>query len=169
MPSETCTIFENDERGYFRWLARHSNGYVLNTTRGHSAQMMVLHRAVCASIKVYRGSARPGGFTERETIKVCAAEIESLAAWAQEHGREDGNFSGECGLCRPRQRRMWAAVSMYTLHAAIRMVLEESGGALSDDGDCGGGQPAEPVPAAGPRAGAGGADQRAGEEVSAPV
>ena len=34
-------------------------------------------------------------------MKVCADEVVSLREWAKEHGRSNGQFTGECGLCRP--------------------------------------------------------------------
>lgn len=130
MPPDSCTLFDHNERGYFRWLGKYPHGYVLNTARGPSPRWMVLHRAACPTIKTYRGAARPGGFTERETVKVCAAEIDALEAWLKTREAE-AVLLRECGFCKPRQLHIWEATSMYTLHEAIRKVLAAAGGPLS--------------------------------------
>jgi len=94
--------FLDDDESYLRWLASHQDGLVVNTTRSRSPSYMVLHRASCPYITAYMGRAsRPGGFTERGYIKVCAVDVPSLRAWARQHGRLDGSFSSECPRCEP--------------------------------------------------------------------
>jgi hypothetical protein len=93
--------FQNDDAAYLHWLAQHPRGFVINTPRGKPASYMVLHRATCASVGEYNRMARPGGFTERSYIKICAPDIESLRTWVRQHGRLDGSFSAHCSRCDP--------------------------------------------------------------------
>jgi hypothetical protein len=93
--------FVDDDYGYLNWLLHHSQGFVLNTLRGKTPSYMYLHRATCKKISEYNKSAQPGGFTERDYIKVCAHDVASLQAWVRQHGRPDGTFSNKCSLCRP--------------------------------------------------------------------
>lgn len=93
------TVFDNHERKYQAWLRSHLGGYVLNTRRKPDPEYMVLHRAHCRTISQYHAMARPGGYTERDYIKVCADSEVELRAWAKANGRRDGSFSKECSLC----------------------------------------------------------------------
>jgi len=86
---------------YQRWLGDNPNGFVLNTTQPHSPGYMILHRASCPHISVASHESEPGGFTERQYIKIGAADSESLRVWAAAHGRPDGTFSNECSHCGP--------------------------------------------------------------------
>jgi len=61
---------------------------------------MVLHRATCPSISEYKGQALPGGFTERQYIKICADNLDFLKRWLRQHGRPDGSFSSECACTK---------------------------------------------------------------------
>lgn len=74
MPAQT---FQNDA-DYQQWLAGHPDGFVVNTRRGSSPNYMVLHRARCRCVSDPIHEAGPGGFTERQFIKVAADDIESL-------------------------------------------------------------------------------------------
>ena len=60
---------------------------------------MVLHRATCLKVSDYNDMAKPGGFTERSYIKVCATDVEDLRVWTTRNGRPDGSFSKECSFC----------------------------------------------------------------------
>ena len=97
-------LFDGNDDLYMDWLAANANGFVVNTRRARArrAKYMVLHRARCATISKYTEIGRPeGGFTERGYIKVCAPTVDELRGWVKKHGREDGSFSKECGLCKP--------------------------------------------------------------------
>ena len=93
--------FIEDEERYLQWVINNLSGYVINTTRSMSPKYMVLHKADCYSIREPAKSAKPGGFTERNYIKICSVDIESLRKWVRKHGRADGSFSRECHFCRP--------------------------------------------------------------------
>jgi hypothetical protein len=94
-------IFNDHDDPYLDWLRENPRGYVLNRRRGKSDNYLVLHTATCKKIKEYTGSARPGGFTSREYIKVCSNDIKELEDYArQKGGRPDGSFSRRCA-CNP--------------------------------------------------------------------
>ncbi len=95
-------IFDYSDTAYLDWLHSHPEGYVLNRLRGSSSQYLVLHRATCDKIKKYTKMAKPGGFTERSYIKVCALHVDDLRAYARyKAGRLDGSFSAVCPICKP--------------------------------------------------------------------
>ena len=54
---------------------------------------MVLHKSSCKTIQHYPEMHKnPGGFTERNYIKVCAIEIRDLSNWTRLNGRKNGDF-----------------------------------------------------------------------------
>ena len=93
--------FINDESGYMKWITKNPFGFVINTTRSMSPDYMVLHRATCMSISEPTDAAGPGGFTERDYIKICSNDIKELKVWIKEHGKPDGRFSSKCVHCDP--------------------------------------------------------------------
>lgn len=93
--------FLYNEAGYIAWLGAHPSGFVLHTERVRNPYYMILHRADCPLICAYSTRTRPGGFTERDFIKICASDVDDLRAWVKAHGRPDGSFSSECATCRP--------------------------------------------------------------------
>lgn len=93
-------VFQTDAE-YQRWLAENPSGFVVNTTCTATPSYMVLHRANCPHISDPIHEAAPGGFTERDYIKVVAVDLESLRDWTAANGRQDRTFSNECGRCRP--------------------------------------------------------------------
>jgi hypothetical protein len=101
MVIQDVTMFESNDQAYLTWREQHTDGFVINTSRSKDADYMVLHRASCYSISTYTKMAHPGGFTERDYIKICSTNIESLRTWVREHGRPDGSFSRECTKCQP--------------------------------------------------------------------
>jgi hypothetical protein len=96
-----CIVFDDVDDDYFEWLEKHPDGFVVNTTRNWSSKYMVLHRAACTFISKPVHEKEPGGFTERDFVKICAEEIAPLRAWVIGHGRLDGSFSKECSVCKP--------------------------------------------------------------------
>jgi hypothetical protein len=93
--------FTDGDDAYLRWLDQHPQGFIINTTRNKSPNYMVLHRADCKTIRTYTRMAQPGGFTERQYIKICATDVASLRDWVRHNGRADGSFTSECPLCKP--------------------------------------------------------------------
>lgn len=87
--------FSGDEQHYLEWLRSNSDGRVINTTKRKNPDYMVLHYAWCKTVSQLGKKAAPGGFTEREYIKICASDRASLQAWVRDHGRPDGTFSSE--------------------------------------------------------------------------
>ena len=94
-----ATVFDSNDDAYQAWLVAHPRGYVLNVRRNLAPSYMVLHRTSCYTIRNYHERSKPGGFTERGYIKVCADELADLRAWVRRHGRPDGSFSKECSRC----------------------------------------------------------------------
>ncbi|WP_424945627.1 hypothetical protein [Candidatus Spongiihabitans sp.] len=96
----TTELFDGNDDLYQNWLAAHTDGFVINTSRREARRgtYMVLHRARCKNINE---SPWPhGGFTERSYIKVCALTVDELRAWARTNGRVDGSFSSERCFCK---------------------------------------------------------------------
>lgn len=94
--------FDDQDQPYLAWLLHHTGGFVLNRHRGESASYLVLHRATCRSIQGYNNRARPGGFTSRKYIKICADTVPELVQYARtKGGLPDGSFSSRCKLCSP--------------------------------------------------------------------
>jgi hypothetical protein len=95
-------IFNDRDEPYLTWLHNHPDGYVINRRRGKSDDYLILHRSRCRKIKDYNKMARPGGFTGRAYIKVCADTIAELQHYARtKGGRLDGSFSCKCRACSP--------------------------------------------------------------------
>ena len=94
-----ATVFDGNDLAYQQWLAENPTGYVLNSWRAISPSYMVLHRSSCSSVRPDAGVTKPGGFTERRYIKVCATKLSELQQWVRNHGRADGSFSINCSKC----------------------------------------------------------------------
>lgn len=95
-----AVVFDGDDNAYQDWLANHPEGFVLTMLRSRPPDKMYLHNSTCYKISSYNRMARPGGFSERAYIKVCARAVGILRDWVRENGRR-GTFSGECSACRP--------------------------------------------------------------------
>ena len=95
----TVIIFEDDDAGYQRWLKSNLDGYVTNARKSRDPKYMVLHKVGCYSISAYNDMAKPGGFTERDFIKVCSNSVKQLQDWMKSNGRPDGSFSKRCSWC----------------------------------------------------------------------
>ena len=87
--------FSRNEQHYLEWVHSHPDGFVVNTGRSKNSNYMVLHYAWCGKMRHLSKNATPGGFTERQYIKICATDRASLQAWVRDHGRPDGTFSSE--------------------------------------------------------------------------
>jgi len=93
--------FSENEKEFQAWLAQNPDGFVINTRRNRPPSYMVLHRATCSKIWEYNRMARPGGFTERNHIKICSSTKRNLSDWVKLNGRSDGSFSKRCSFCKP--------------------------------------------------------------------
>ena len=101
MAHEQAEEFLYNEAGYLTWIKAHPGGFVLHTERNRNPHYMILHRASCPQISEYTPKMRPGGFTERDFIKICALDVTCLSEWVSRHGRPDGSFSSLCWVCHP--------------------------------------------------------------------
>jgi hypothetical protein len=83
--------FVDDDPGYLHWLARHPDGFVINTGRTPSAAYLMLHRAGCGTItgRPARGTTFTGDYA-----KVCG-DRQELEGFAHQLGGQ----AQPCGLC----------------------------------------------------------------------
>jgi hypothetical protein len=98
--SQMCYWPTTDD-AFFRWMAAHPAGFVLNVERVPRPAYMVLHQAGCLHIASF-DSGEPGAFTTRQYRKVCAHSVEALRLWVADHGSPSGAFSQLCSTCKPR-------------------------------------------------------------------
>ena len=89
--------FEPDDEKYLAWINDHPEGFILTSSKSLYPPHTVIHRASCDKIKTLKGNAKPGGFTERNYIKVYAASEIILENWVRQM-RIDG-FSRKCSTC----------------------------------------------------------------------
>ncbi|HAD97333.1 MAG TPA: hypothetical protein DCG19_07995 [Cryomorphaceae bacterium] len=91
------TLLPSSDTDYFRWLAAHPSGYVLNTRRKFDGYY-VLHRASCVHISQQRVH-RPGAYTEHRYIKVCSENKKELVGWLRKKGCDLDEQEGTCRTC----------------------------------------------------------------------
>lgn len=84
--------FEDDDRGFQRWLTRNWRGYVVNCHRKPAAEYLVLHSTDCGSL------TRHEHYTTHDYIKVCSNDKRELNRWAE---KEVGGTLQRCGECNP--------------------------------------------------------------------
>ena len=84
--------FAHNDAGYRDWLARHPDGYVINTYVNPSPGYLKLHHGSCHSISRLQCGART--FTDGDYSKVCGGRAE-LEAYA----RQLGGSAEPCPLC----------------------------------------------------------------------
>ena len=89
--------FQDDDHGYLKWLAEHTDGYVLNVRGRPDRGYAVLHRPTCSTIS--NRTHAPGAYTSRGYRKYVAEDVADLAAAARREGRSDGSFSKRCAFC----------------------------------------------------------------------
>ena len=83
--------FIDNDPGYLDWLARHPDGFVINTGRTPSAAYLMLHRAGCGTIS---GAPARGTTFTGDYVKVCGGRDE-LEGFAHQLGGQ----ARPCGLC----------------------------------------------------------------------
>jgi len=90
--------FVDDDPGYLDWVARHPDGFVINTGRAPTVSYLMLHRAQCRTItgRPARGTTFTGDYA-----KVCSGR-EELEAFAQQLGGRPQ----PCGLCLGQLARL---------------------------------------------------------------
>jgi hypothetical protein len=89
--------FEPDDKKYLAWISTHPDGYILTSSKSLYPPHTVIHRASCKKITTLQGNAKPGGFTERNYIKVYSTDINGLKRWVRQN-RTDGT-ARECSIC----------------------------------------------------------------------
>src|ERR1700746_2835087 len=83
--------FIDNDPGYLDWLARHPDGFVINTGRTPSAAYLMLHRAGCGTIS---GAPARGTTFTGDYVKVCGGG-DDLERFAHQLGAQ----ARPCGLC----------------------------------------------------------------------
>ncbi len=94
--------FRGSDAKYLAWLAAHSGGYVLNIDAGRRRRVHCIHVPACHLISKPRG--RPGGFTERDFMKVCAESLDALLACVRARWPEHAEVK-RCGCVNKRAPR----------------------------------------------------------------
>jgi hypothetical protein len=91
--------FVDDDPGYLDWLARHPDGFVINTGRTPTAAYLMLHRARCGTItgRPARGTTFTGDYA-----KVCG-DREELEGFGRHLG---GRPAAATGI---QWRKVWPA------------------------------------------------------------
>ena len=97
------SMFDNDDSDYSSLLTPNFGGYVVNMRHGYSPSYMVLHRGSCATVNPRTSSSDPGAFIERDYLKVCSTDLESLRSLLKAFGRPNGSFSAESSKCLHNQ------------------------------------------------------------------
>ncbi len=84
--------FIDNDAGYWVWLEKNPNGYVLNTNKNPSANYVKIHNASCWTIR------RQGeNYTHGDFQKICATGRNEIAHWVL--AVTQGGEPSECGIC----------------------------------------------------------------------
>lgn len=102
--SKMALIFDSNDSDYLMWLNEHPHGFVINSYRYIDKEWIVLHRAACSSISKYTRMAQPGGFTERQFVKICDDTVDGLRDWVRDNVGEENSSLHECGRCKPTKQ-----------------------------------------------------------------
>jgi len=87
-------IIINDDPVYTAWLARHRQGFVVDSKRKPTRGHLVLHRATCSIIKPHKRAR----LTTGAHLKACSLECAELIEWAEE---QTGTKPTPCEQCQP--------------------------------------------------------------------
>jgi hypothetical protein len=74
---QRISCFKDDDDGFFAWLERNPDGYVINSERNPKPSYLVLHRPGCPHFK----SSNSLHWT-MDYIKFCSPDRKALEAWA---------------------------------------------------------------------------------------
>jgi hypothetical protein len=84
--------FAHDDAGYLDWLAKHPEGFVINTYMKPSPGYLRLHHTSCPTISRLQPGATT--FTDGQYSKICGGRAE-----LKEHARRLGGAAQSCPLC----------------------------------------------------------------------
>lgn len=96
-PDSSISQFIGDDQAYLNWIARHPEGFVVNSARTPSVSYLVLHRATCGTMS----SPTRSNWTTTGFIKTCSLNADALSAWAADVVGEKPSC---CGHCKPKER-----------------------------------------------------------------
>ncbi len=92
-------IFDHDDQAYFSWVNQNPEGYVLNTGKSNNSKYYMIHKADCSHIRNPLKRYPPGGFTERDEMKVCSKEPGHLLAFIEQNRPIKGIKVNNCKSC----------------------------------------------------------------------
>ncbi len=86
-------IFQNDEKGYLKWVENNQEGYIANIDyNGNISAYPMVHRSTHKSLS----SSKIKNYTTGKYFKVCSNDIEELEDWAN---RNYGKSLNPCSVC----------------------------------------------------------------------
>ena len=94
--------FDGDDSGYFAWLARNPNGYVVNIRRKRLPDYVVLHRTSCGHVA---NPTEVGAYTERDFGKLCGSTLTDVQHAPTYCGRAKGSFTKSVCALSPIARQ----------------------------------------------------------------
>lgn len=101
LSSNTGVRVFTDDQAYFEWMEGHPDGLVLNTHPRKTSRYATFHQSGCQTISG-REDYEPGGYTEREYVKVGSADAQALKEWVHvERPRVRTEDLKRCGHCDP--------------------------------------------------------------------
>ena len=88
--------FVDDDEGFVYWRDSHPDGFIVNADRHPQANYLVLHRAICPTLRLPNASLQ----WTRSYIKIAANDANELTRWA---AQTVAGFHGlsPCGICKP--------------------------------------------------------------------
>jgi len=98
--AEHPIVFDRSDSEYFKWLNLYPQGFVVAVKRNGSPRYLRFHKATCHSISGRANEKSPGGYTEREYIKIGGLNVEALREWATQE-RPKAAWTA-CSHCQPR-------------------------------------------------------------------
>lgn len=122
---QEAIFYRDQEAAYRTWLAKHPDGWVLNTNRRPSNRYLILHRTSCHTISQYRQHEGTEAFTGGRYAKACATHPGALLAWIKERGFD--TFTGFCSACKTSED------SLNTAAASGSGIASEPPGSPGED------------------------------------
>lgn len=95
------TIFQDDDKGFRRWMEDHPTGFVLNLRRKRSHPVSIMHRAGCAHIQGVRNRVGGAGLTGGHSMKACSEQVDDLLQFVAQERNGSRILVKRCKSCDP--------------------------------------------------------------------